>query len=275
MMSKDPVIWLNGESLPASRATLSPFDQGLLLGDGVFETLRAYSGEPFAVAEHCERLAHAATVFGFLVPDRDTLEGAMQEVLRANQLLSHKEDARIRITVTGGSKQSGVMTAPECPTVMVTAEPIASINPTASVLVVPFTRNPRSATAGIKTTSYAENSLALRYVRQRRYDEAIMADTEGHLCEAATSNVFILLEGRLLTPPLSTGCLPGVTRGLVLAAARRKGIEVLEEKVAVTALERSEGAFLTSSLRELQPVVRVGETDIPTCADLCANLAIR
>lgn len=277
-MGHDSIVWLNGELLRQPGARIDPLDRGFLLGEGVFETLRAYAGEPFAARSHLERLAYAATVFQLPVPGSTVLEAAMRAVLDANGLMREGVDARIRVTLTGGAAAIGsgsrAVSSAE-PTVLVTAEALAVAGKTASVLVVPFTRNPCSATAGIKTTSYAENSLALRYARDRRYDEAILADTRGDLCEGATSNVFVLLGGRLLTPPLDTGCLPGVTRGLVLKAAGVAGIDVREKRVPVSALERSEGAFLTSSLRELQPVAAVGAVELPPCGELCSSLAIR
>jgi branched-chain amino acid aminotransferase len=277
-MTENSFAWFNGALVPSVEIRIDPHDRGFLIGEGVFETLRSYSGEPFAVARHLQRLAAAAAVFRLPLPEEEVLGDAIRAVLTANQLAEKGTDARIRITATAGNARWSEKMAEKRQmrsTVLVTAELLQPVRSPANVLVVPFQRNPRSAISGIKTTSYAENALALRYARERHFDEAILANTLGDLCEGATSNVFVISDGRLLTPPLDTGCLPGITRELVLEVARKTGIDVQEKRVPVAFLERCEGAFLTSSVRELQPVTAVGNVHLSPCEDFCAALAIR
>jgi branched-chain amino acid aminotransferase len=132
--------------------------------------------------------------------------------------------------------------------------PAPSWPATADVVVVPWARNERSAVAGIKTTSYAENVLALAEARRRGGSEAIFANTAGDLCEGSGSNIFVVLEGMLCTPPLSSGCLAGVSRGLLI---ERCGLEVEERRIPIETLARAEEAFLTSATRDVLPVSSV------------------
>jgi branched-chain amino acid aminotransferase len=252
-------VWIDGELVPVDEARVSPFDHGLLVGDGVFETVRVYGGAPFALSRHLERLAHSAAGLGLTVPDADTLLWATHAVLSAN---GHQE-ARLRITVTGGVAPLGSERASTAPTVIVASSEVTPWPPTTSVVVVPWVRNDRGATAGLKTTSYAENVRALAYAHERGAGEAMFANTRDELCEATGSNVFVVRDGVLATPPASSGCLLGVTRALVIALAQRAGITVEESPMAVTALRAADEAFLTSTTREVQPISAVDDGLLP------------
>ena len=127
----------------------------------------------------------------------------------------------------------------------------------ADVVIVPWTRNEGGALAGLKTISYAENVRALAYVEERGAHEAIFANTKGNLCEATGSNVFLVLDGTCCTPPLSAGCLNGVTRQLLLEVGREIGIPIEERDVPVDALRDAEEAFVASTVREVQPIATV------------------
>jgi branched-chain amino acid aminotransferase len=239
------VVWLDGELAPAEQARISPFDHGLLTGDGVFETLIVYGGEPFAVRRHLDRLAASCAGLGLDVPDRTVVADALRQVVMANGLTS----ARLRVTVTGGDSPLGSERGAGGPTVVVAGGALAAWPPTADVVVVPWTRNERSAVAGLKTTSYGENVVALAHARAHDASEAIFANTRGDLCEGTGSNVFVAIGGRLVTPPLTSGCLAGVTRALVLEL-----VDAVEEDLAVGALADADEAFLTSTTREVQPI---------------------
>ena len=154
---------------------------------------------------------------GLVAPDADELRAAADAVLAANELT----EARLRITVTGGPAPPGSRRAPVPPTVIVVAFELEPPSPTGSVMIVPWTRNEGGALAGLKTISYAENVRALAYVEERGASEAIFANTKGNLCEATGSNVFLVLDGACCTPPLSAGCLNGVTRQLLLELGAR------------------------------------------------------
>ncbi|MEW6154841.1 MAG: aminotransferase class IV [Actinomycetota bacterium] len=243
-----PVVWLDGRLLDASEARVSPFDHGLLTGDGVFETLRVYRGVPFATGRHLDRLARSAAVLGLDAPGPDVLRPAMAEVVEANRLSA----GRLRVTVTGGPSPLGPARGRGAPTVIVAGGPMARWPETADVAVAPWPRNERSPLVGAKTTSYAENVVALAWAEARGAGEAVFANLAGHLCEGTGTNVFLVVGGRLVTPPLSSGCLGGVTRELLCEL-----VDVEEADVGVEVLAEASEAFLSSSTREVQPIATV------------------
>lgn len=253
-------VWLDGTLLDEAEARISPSDHGLLVGDGVFETFRVYSGVPFAWRRHLDRLAHSAAGLGLAVPDPASLRAAADAVLAANAL----EDGRLRITVTGGPSPLGSERGDHPPTVLVVAGPMREWPPTTPVVTVPWPRNERGATAGLKTISYAENVRALAFAHERGAGEAVFANTRGELCEATGSNVFVVKDGFVATPPASSGCLLGVTRALVLELCAGLGIPAGEPALPLGALAGADEAFLTSSTREVQPVSAVDGTALPS-----------
>jgi branched-chain amino acid aminotransferase len=256
----DPALWLNGRLLPASEARVSPFDHGLLVGDGVFETLRVYDGVPFAWTRHHRRLVRSAAGLGLAVPRSDELRAAVDAVLDANRL----RDGRVRLTVTGGPSPLGSERGDEQPTVIVVAAPARPWPPRVDVVVVPWTRNEHGAVAGLKTISYAENVRALAYAHDHDAGEAIFLNTAGELCEATGSNLFVVRDGLVRTPPAEAGCLLGVTRALVLELCDRHGIAAQEVPLRPAALGEADEAFLTSSTREVHPIGRVDARPLPT-----------
>ncbi|MEA2973226.1 MAG: branched-chain amino acid aminotransferase [Actinomycetota bacterium] len=251
-------VWIDGELLDAEKARVSPFDHGLLTGDGVFETLRVYRGQPFAARRHLERLASSAAAMGLPCPPADVLRLAMAEVVDADGL----ESARLRITVTGGPAPLGGGRGDAGPTVIVAGGALPDWPPATAVVTVPWPRNERSALVGVKTISYGENVVALAYARERGAGEAIFANLAGNLCEGTGTNVFVAVGGRLVTPPLSSGCLAGVTRDLLLEL-----LDVEEADVPLSALASAGEAFLSSSTREVQPISAVDGQVLPTSAD--------
>jgi branched-chain amino acid aminotransferase len=242
-------VWLDGAVVAVADARISPFDHGLLVGDGVFETVRVYGGRPFAWTRHLDRLEHSAAGLGLPVPDREELRAAAEAVLAAN---GHVE-ARLRITVTGGVAPLGSERGNTGPTVIVATSEVTPWPASVRVVVVPWVRNDRGATAGLKTTSYAENVRALAYAHERDASEAIFANTRDELCEATGSNVFVVRDGAVSTPPASSGCLLGVTRALVLEL----GTPIEESALPLGALRDADEAFLTSTTREVQPISTV------------------
>lgn len=245
------LAWVNGSLVPAAEATVSIFDHGVTVGDGVFETLKAVDGEPFAARRHLARLRRSANGLGLEVPANDQeLRDAMNAVLASHDLPL----ARVRVTLTGGTAPLGSDRGASGPTLIVAVGPLAPAPPSTAVCVVPWTRNERGATAGIKTTSYAENVVALDFAKQRDCSEAIFATTAGLLCEGTGSNVFVAIDGRLLTPPLSTGCLAGVTRDLVLEVT-----DAAEADIPMDDFVAADEVFLTSTGRDVQPVHRVDD----------------
>lgn len=249
------IVWLNGSLLPAAEARISPFDQGFLVGDGVFETLMARQSLPVAAGEHWRRLLNSCAKAGLEAPSENLFQAALQAVITANNL----HDARLRVTLTRGESPPGSQSSLANQTFLATAVPLKPWPPVERVCLAPWTRNEKGALSGIKSLSYAENLMALAHARSLGCGEALLADTRGELCEGTGSNVFLVVAGRLITPPLSSGCLAGVTRALVLEACRREGLAVSEKPVPLDCLQDCEELFLTSSTREVHPVAQVDE----------------
>jgi branched-chain amino acid aminotransferase len=239
-------VWVNGELVEPDDARVSVFDHGLTVGDGVFETCKVVGAVPFALTRHLDRLVSSARGLGLPDPDLDTVRRAVAETLAAAEGLT---EARLRITYTGGMSPLGSGRGDSGPTLVVAAGPLRGWAPTEAVVTVPWTRNERAATAGLKTTSYADNVVALAYAKERGATEAIFGNTAGELCEGTGTNVFVVLDGRLVTPPLSSGCLAGVSRALVL---EWYGAE--ERPLPLAVLAEADEVFLTSSTRDVQPV---------------------
>ena len=255
------MVWINGTLCPAEEVRISPFDHGITVGNGVFETMICYAGTPFAFTRHHERLVKSATAMGLAVRVQDELMSASVAVLEANNLSAVR--ARLRITVTGGPAPLGSERGEAAETTLVAASAAAQWAPTEDVVVVSCTRNEQGALAGLKTTSYGENVVALTRAGEAGAGEAIFANTRGDLCEGTGSNVFLVSDGQLITPPLSSGCLPGVTRALVMELCEREGVSVLEKAVPVGSLSRASEAFLTSTTREVHPIRKVDAVELP------------
>lgn len=260
------VVWAGGRLLAEGERVLSPVDHGLTVGDGVFETCGVVGGRAFALTRHLERLRVSARGLGLADPDEDLLRGAVDEVL------AHAPGAgRLRITVTAGLGPLGSGRTPGEPqTVVVVAGPGGATPPVpARVVRVPWVRNERSAVAGLKTTSYAENVVALARATAQGADEALLANTVGDLCEGTGSNVFVEVGEELLTPALSSGCLAGITRALVLEWSAGAGLPVREAapgelpwSVLQDVVGRGTGLALTGSVRTAVPVVALDGTPL-------------
>lgn len=259
-------IWHDGRLVGPQDAVVTAVDHGLTVGDGVFETCAVYDGEVFALRRHLERLARSAAGLGLTPPDEERVREGIAAVLAANPAAG-----RLRITVTDGAGPLGSFRDEPDParqTVLVLAGPAAAPRP-ARVVRVAWVRNERSAVAGLKTTSYAENVVAVMAARARGADEAILANTVGELCEGTASNVFLERDGELVTPHLSSGCLAGITRELILEWGSAAGLpvreagpgelryDVLDEVVAGRAR-----LAIAGSIRNLVPVVELDGTPI-------------
>jgi branched-chain amino acid aminotransferase len=244
-------IWVNGALVEPEQAKVSVFDHGFTVGDGVFETVKVVNAVAFALTRHLVRLASSARGLGLIEPDPAYVRRGVAEVLAASEPV---ELARLRITMTGGVSPMGSDRGSEGPTVVVATAPMRQWPPTAAVATVPWPRNEKGPLAGLKTTSYADNVIALAYAKERGAAEAIFANTAGQLCEGTGSNIFVVIGGRALTPPLSSGCLAGVTRALVL-----EWCEAEEADLPMAALVEADEVFLTSTTRDVQPVDRVDD----------------
>ena len=248
-------VWVDGVLTAGDDSRVSALDHAVTVGDGVFETMKAVGGEPFAMRRHLRRLRSSAAVLGLEVGRSDEeLRAVCAEVLAADEGLG-----RLRITVTGGVGPLGSGRGSTPATVVVAASPATEWPATSQVVVVPWVRNERSAVAGAKTISYAENVVALAHAHERGADEAVLANTVGALCEGTGTNVFVVRGGRVRTPSLATGCLAGITRELVLELVD------VEETDALTPadLRGADEAFLTSSTRDVHPIASVDGDALP------------
>ncbi|HVE47513.1 MAG TPA: aminotransferase class IV [Acidimicrobiales bacterium] len=247
-------VWVNGKLVDAADASVSVFDHGLTVGDGVFETLKTYRGRAFAVRRHLERLAGSAAGLGLVAPPPEVLRTAIDEVLAANLV----GEGAVRITFTGGPGPLGSARGDIGTTVVVATAPLAGWPLTTAVCVVPWPKNERGAVAGLKTTSYAENVVALAYALERGAGEALFLNLAGNVCEGTGSNIFVAVDGRLVTPPLSAGCLAGVTRALILEAGLAVEADVTPDELAACG-----EAFLASTTREVQAIGAVDALVLP------------
>lgn len=252
------IVWLNGKLAGDDEARLSPFDHGVLVGDGVFETLKVISGKPFALRRHLDRLRRSARPMRLEVPGGEVLHDAVFAVVEANESRLDGGVGRLRITVTGGPGPLGSARGNEGPTVLVTAGPPASWAPTTTVAIAPWPRSERGAVTGLKTISYAENVVALAYADDHGATEALFGNLADNLCEGTGSNVFVGIDGRLVTPPLTAGCLAGITRELLLEVT-----EAIEADVPLAALADADEMFLASTTREVQPIASVDGRALP------------
>jgi branched-chain amino acid aminotransferase len=263
-------VWVGGRLLDPQAPAVSALDHGLTVGDGVFETLKVVDGEPFALTRHLRRLATSAAGLGLVPPDAAALREGMAAVLQAGEPIGF---GRLRLTMTGGHGPLGSDRGDATPTYVVVASPVPRPEASTVVSVVPWTRNERSAVAGLKTTSYAENVVALAHARRQGASEALFTNTRGHLCEGTGSNVFVAVGGRLVTPPLSSGCLAGITRELLVEWAIDDGIEVVEAELGLDDLRAATEVLLTSTTRDVQPVRQVDDRHLEVPGPLGAAAA--
>lgn len=251
------MLWLNGRLLPESEARIDPADRGLLLGDGVFETMRAVRGAVPLLDRHLARLRAAATFLELPLPFSDAaIDGACRELLVANA----PGDAALRLTLTRGPGPRGLPPpARSSPTLLLTASPLV-VAPSVSRAAVALEarRNERSPTSRIKALGYLDNLLALREVRALGAEQALMLNGAGRLACAASANLFLLERAELVTPPLEEGALPGITRSLVLELAPQVGVSCREVPLPPERLATAEAVFTTSSLAGLIQLELIG-----------------
>ncbi|MGZ0178611.1 MAG: aminotransferase class IV [Acidimicrobiales bacterium] len=247
-------VWLNGQLVDADKATLPIDDHGLVVGDGAFETIKTSGGRAFAVTRHLARLRRTLQALAIAMPDEDLLSTAIADTVTAGGHL----ESRIRLTVTAGSGSLGSGMPHGAPSVVVA---VTELKPQVApiAITVPWTRNERGATAGLKTTSYAENVRALRIAHEAGASEAILANTRDELCEGTGTNVFVVIQGETFTPPLSSGCLAGVSRELLLEAT---GTTIAERSMPFNILTTADEIFLTSTTRDVQGLTRIDDRSL-------------
>jgi branched-chain amino acid aminotransferase len=268
--------WINGKLRDAGSSSVSVFDRGFLYGDGVFETMRSYGGAVFRIDEHLERLFRGLKVTGIRAPyPKKSLRDAVSGCLSANGL----KDAYIRLTVTRGEGRFGLNYSDRfSPNVVIVAKkfgeyPAKMYARGITAAVVSIRRNEMSPASRIKSLNFLDNILARLEAKARRADEAILMNTKGYVAEASTSNIFLAKGGVLITPSPDSGILAGVTRKAVIEIAGKVRIRVKEKPVSRGELLSADEVFLTSSLIEILPVVRIDSRKVgPGSPGPLANL---
>ncbi|WGF89628.1 aminotransferase class IV [Marinivivus vitaminiproducens] len=257
-------VWLNGVIQEARRARIAPDDRGLLLADGIYETLRAQAGRPLRIAAHLARLRTGADTLGLDLPAVD-IEAAMTALLTANAV----SDGSLRLTLTRGPGPRGVA-PPETvtPTLLITCAHVAPSPAPARCMVATITRrNAQSPLSRIKALAAADSVLARIEASRVGADDAILLNTEGSVAEATAANLFAVLDGRLVTPPVADGCLPGVVRADLL----RQG--AVEMSLTQQDLARASEMFLSSALGLRSIVHLEGRAGAPLVTDAAERLA--
>ena len=253
-------FWVAGGLVPAEEAAVAVLDHGFTVGDGVFETLKTVTDAsvgvvPFAMDRHVARLSHSAAGMGIAMPDPDDVRDALLAVCAANPNLA--EGGRLRITLTSGTGPLGSDRNSGGSTLVVAAARSPRWPAATTLAVSPWPRNERSPLVGLKSTSYAENVLALARAKSLGAGEALMGNLAGEVCEGTGSNVFVVADGRITTPPLTGGCLAGITRALVIEWCADAGIHIEQRATAMTDLAGAQEIFITSSTRDVHPVEAV------------------
>lgn len=250
------IIWLNGSFISEDQAYISPFDHGITVGDGCFETMVSYRLTPFAFSRHYQRLVNSVAGLGLTnIPSQKELFNASCKLIEMNKL---DDPIRIRITLTGGKSGLGSDrdAAPLTALIAVTQAP--SLGEFCKVQTVPYTRNERSAVVGLKTISYADNVVALDEAHKKGASEAIFGNTKDLISEGTGSNIFWVENGEVYTPPLKeVGALAGCTRALAIKLCGELGIPCHEVLEPMSKLSTITEAFLTSTTREIQPIVAI------------------
>jgi branched-chain amino acid aminotransferase len=259
-MSTTTRVWVNGDLVDPTGPSVSALDHSVTVGDGVFETAKIAAGRPFALTRHHRRLERSAAGLGLPPIDLSVVDQGVAAVLDGPTI----DFGRLRYSVTGGVGPLGSDRDDSSLTYIVLAAPQPLPPESGKLTVVPWTRNERSAVVGLKTTSYAENVVALARAKQVGAVEAVFGNTRGELCECTGSNVFVVVDGVVLTPPAESGLLLGITRELTIEWARAAGVEVREETLPLDVLQSADEVFITSSTKDVLPIHAVDDRTLPT-----------
>ena len=248
------IIWADGKLILDQHFRVPPTAPGLTQGLGCFETMAASQGQVLFFDRHWKRFQHGIDRLGLRLPDRETIEGGLHELITEN---AFETEARLRVRLTAFSVDDAGHT---CTTLVASVmdTPVSSIEAT----LLDWQRNEHNAITGIKSTSYAENTLAYREALSNGFDEALLLDSKGNLSEGSRSNVFLVRNGKILTPSLESGCLPGITRGLVLELIDKWNIPLHEGKVASHEIFMAEEVFLTNATLGICPVSRLDDREL-------------
>ena len=257
------LIYINGRFIPENRAAISPLDAGFLFGEGLFETIRTYHGHPFLLDDHLARLRQGLQRLAIPEPlDLEQSPAIIAELLAANRLA--QEPAVIKLVVSRGNMETSNQDEILPPTLLLRAtrldlESIKRRQQGMRALILPWRRDRHNPLLAVKSLNYLENRYGLQEARRRGFDEGIFLNQESELCEGSFSNLFMVRGKSLLTPPLTAGLLAGITRGFILQSASRLDLDCREIPLDQKDLGECDGAFLTSSLMEIAPLIELSE----------------
>jgi branched-subunit amino acid aminotransferase/4-amino-4-deoxychorismate lyase len=259
-----PRIWLNGTLFPADEAHIAPTDRGLLLADGLFETLLARDGRIIRLDRHIMRLLEGAAVMQIKPPfESRTLRAAARETLEANGLATN-DRASLRMTLTRGPAGRGVaLPRDPSPTLMISAAAAPAPPAGLSVMVSNVSKLATSHASPLKTLNYTDNVMARMEADVAGADEALMRSADGGIACATIGNVFVVKDGSVTTPPDDGSIRAGITRNDTLALARNADLKVSEAGISVEALKAADEIFLTNSLWGICPVTALDGTELP------------
>ncbi|MGB3258672.1 MAG: aminotransferase class IV [Ornithinimicrobium sp.] len=259
-------VWVNGQRVDEGPA-IAALDHGVTVGDGVFETAKLVDSSVFALTRHHDRMDRSLRGLGLDPLDRDRVGEGIEAVMADGPI----DLGRLRYTVTAGPGPLGSDRLGGPMTYIVWAGTVPQPPVSTAIAVVPWVRNERAATVGLKTTSYAENVIALAAAKQLGGSEAIFANTAGALCEGTGSNIFLVVDGVVLTPSLQSGPLAGITRALTIEWLTEEGLQVVEDEIPLSLIAEADEVWVTSSTRDIQPVnaIRV----VPSVSTLAGQLS--
>jgi branched chain amino acid aminotransferase (EC 2.6.1.42) len=257
----EQLVYIDGNFVPRSKASISVFDHGFLYGDGVFEGIRAYNGYVFKLKEHIDRLyASARTIMLNIPMTKEELSKAVVETLKKNSL----KDAYVRLIVTRGEGDLG-LDPRKCkkPSVIIIAGSIALLPKEVCekgirTIISWVRRDPVDGTSHeVKSLNYLNSILAKLDANAYNADEAILLTPNGYVCEGTAENIFLVKNGEILTPPTYTGALPGITRQVIIEIAEKNGFKIREKLITVHELLNADEIFFTGTGAEIIPVVEV------------------
>lgn len=257
-------VYINGKLVPAEKAQISVFDGAYLYGEGLFETMIAIDGQVPFLKDHLRRLIRGVKALGIRMPlSKDGLRAAITKTLKANGL----KKAYIRLNVSAEEAVKGKRRKASDTHIVIIVKPPDPYPQKlykhgARLVVVKNIINDPACVASIKTSNYLIKVLGRRQVMARKADEGVLLNAKGYVSECTSSNIFLIKRGRLRTPALSEGLMPGVTRKKVMNLARRLKIPVQESVMGLKEIEVSDEVFITSTLKGIMPVASLGKKRI-------------
>lgn len=256
------IVFLNGEFVPSHLAKISIFDRGFLFGDGLFETMRAYDGKIFRLDAHLERLSKSLDGTQIKCSySQHSLEQALCETIKRNNL----SDAYVKLIVTRGTDTGGLIPSPDSkPTIVIVAKRFDMYPPEQykkgfKVMVSDFRQNQFSSIVNLKSLNFLENIIGKLEAKQSGADEIIFLNQSGFVTEGSVSNIFIVHDDVIMTPPCNVGILPGITRKVVFELVENLGLKISEKNFCLEELLSCSECFLTNSLVEIMPVTKIEE----------------